>query len=306
MIDLLPYDPIWRSRFEEEARALRTAFGALARRIEHVGSTAVPGLVAKPIIDIQVSVESLASFAQFLSLMRGLGYAHLPDADPVFERNYPYFHKPVDWPHSHHVHLCEEGSLVELKHIAFRDRLRADVRSREQYAALKRKLAALHGGSTHEERQGYSDGKSEFVRSLLVVPSFLEEFSRWAAGRRDIIAAALVGSHARGTATQASDVDLVILCDTPEDLLAADWPKMFGEMESRGIEDYGALRSLRVHYRGGLEVEFGVAQPSWAALPLDPGTRAVLAAGACILHDPSGILREARRAALRQPAERMG
>jgi len=240
MIELVPYDPVWRSRFEEEARALRTAFGALARRIEHVGS------------------------------------------------------------------LCEDGGFRERKHIAFRDRLRTDAQARERYAAVKRKLAALHGGSTHEERQHYSDGKTEFVRSMLAIPAFLEEFSRWAAGRPEVVAAALVGSHARGTATTGSDVDLVILCEAPQDLLAADWPKTFGDVESRGIEDYGALRSLRVHYRGGPEVEFGVALPSWAALPLDPGTRAVLADGACILHDPSRILQAARRAALRQSAQRMG
>src|SRR6185437_11143668 len=290
MIELVPYDPIWRSRFEHEARALRTAFGALACRIEHVGSTAVPGLIAKPVIDIQVSVESLASFAPFLSVMSSLGYEHLPDADPVFERSYPYFHKPAEWPHSHHVHLCEDGSLAELKHIAFRDRLRADAQTRTTYASLKRELAGRHGSSTHEERQRYSDGKTEFIRSALAVPTFLEEFSRWTAGRPEILSAALVGSHSRGTATPDSDVDLVILCNMPQDLLAGDWQKRFGDVASLRIEDYGALKSLRVRYRGGLEVEFGFALPSWAKLPLDASTRAVLADGACILYDPSRVL----------------
>lgn len=167
MIRLDPYDPVWRSRFEEEAAALQNAFGALACRIEHVGSTAVPGLVAKPTIDIQVSVSSLASLAPFLSAMDGLGYTHLPDPDPVLERAYPYFHKPVEWPHSHHVHLCEAGSALERRHIAFRDRLRSDARAREEYAVLKQDLARIHRGATHEERQRYADAKSEFVRRLL-------------------------------------------------------------------------------------------------------------------------------------------
>jgi predicted nucleotidyltransferase len=196
------------------------------------------------------------------------------------------------------VHLCEDGSLLELKHVAFRDCLRTDAQMREQYAALKRHLAWLHGGITHEERQRYSDDKSEFVRSALAVPTFLEQFSRWAAGRPEITAAALIGSHSRGTATPSSDIDLVILCDTPEDLLVGEWPKTFGEVESRAIEDYGALRSLRVHYRGGLEVEFGFALPTWAVVPLDAGTRAVLADGSCILHDPKRVLQAARRLAL--------
>ena len=169
MISLEAYDPGWRERFEKEATALEAALGALARRIEHVGSTAVPGLIAKPIIDIQISVDSLASLAPFVPAMSGLGYAHLADPDPMFERSYPYFHKPMAWPHSHHVHLCEAGSELEWKHITFRDCLRASAQAREEYAALKLRLATLHGGATHEERQRYADGKSEFVRRVLEI-----------------------------------------------------------------------------------------------------------------------------------------
>lgn len=130
------------------------------------------------------------------------------------------------------------------------------------------------------------------------VSSFLEEFSKWAAGRPDVVAAALVGSQARSNATPSSDVDLVILCEAPDDMLAGDWPLMFGEVESRSIEDYGALRSLRVYYRGGIEVEFGVARPSWAKVPLDAGTQVVLANGARILHDPGQLLQVATCAAV--------
>lgn len=130
------------------------------------------------------------------------------------------------------------------------------------------------------------------------ISGLLEELTRWAAGRPDVVAAALVGSHARGTATPISDVDLVLLCEVPDDLLAGDWPSAFGDVESRSIEDYGALRSLRVHYRGGIEVEFGIARPSWATVPLDAGTRAVLADGVRILHDPDLLLERATRAAV--------
>jgi GrpB-like predicted nucleotidyltransferase (UPF0157 family) len=167
MIRLEDYDPDWPARFHEEAAALRAALGDLARRIEHVGSTAVRDLIAKPIIDIQVSVPSLASLATFLPAMGKLGYTHLPDPDPAFERAYPYFHKPTQWPHSHHVHLCEEGSELEWQHIAFRDCLRASAEMRDEYAAVKRGLAALHRGWTHEERMRYADGKSEFVGRVL-------------------------------------------------------------------------------------------------------------------------------------------
>jgi GrpB-like predicted nucleotidyltransferase (UPF0157 family) len=170
MIVLEAYDPAWPGRFEEEAAALKAALGELALRIEHVGSTSVPGLVAKPVIDIQVSVGSLASLKPFMPAMTQLGYTHLLDPDPAFERSYPYFHKPVEKPDTHHVHLCEAGGELEARHLAFRDRLRANASAREEYAALKRSLAATHRGATHDERLLYVGGKSEFIRRVLQGP----------------------------------------------------------------------------------------------------------------------------------------
>ena len=167
MIRLVAYDAGWPALFEAEAAAIRTAFDALACRIEHVGSTAVPGLEAKPVIDIQISVPSLASLDPYVPLMRALRYVHLADPDPEFERSYPYFHKPAQWPHSHHVHLCEAGSDMEWRHIAFRDHLRAHADARAGYAMLKRELAARYGGTTHDERQRYADAKSAFVERII-------------------------------------------------------------------------------------------------------------------------------------------
>ena len=167
MIRLVAYDPQWPSRYETEAAAIRAAFGNLARRIDHVGSTSVPGLEAKPVIDIQVSVASLETLEPFTPIMQARGYVHLRDPDPAFERVYPFFHKPHDWPHSHHVHLCESGSEWEWRHLAFRDHLRTHPTAREEYVALKRRLAALHGGANRGERQAYADAKSEFVQRIL-------------------------------------------------------------------------------------------------------------------------------------------
>jgi GrpB-like predicted nucleotidyltransferase (UPF0157 family) len=167
VIQVVSYDASWPRRFEEEAAAIGATFGPLARRIEHVGSTAVPGLDAKPVIDIQVSVPSLASLERFVPLMTSLGYVHLADPDPEFERRYPFFHKPAQWPHSHHVHLCEAESDMEWRHVAFRDYLRTHADAHIEYVALKRELAARHGGSTHEERQGYADAKTEFIERIL-------------------------------------------------------------------------------------------------------------------------------------------
>ncbi len=84
----------------------------------------------------------------------------------------------------------------------------------------------------------------------------------------------------------------------PDAMLEGDWPSLFGEVESRTVEDYGALRSVRVFYRKALEVEFGIAGPGWATAPLDAGTRAVLADGARVLYDPRQLLELARLAAV--------
>jgi GrpB-like predicted nucleotidyltransferase (UPF0157 family) len=78
MIKLLPYDPSWLSLFEAEAARLREAMGSLALRIDHVGSTAVPGLAAKPVIDIQISVASLAGMSLYSEALSQLGYSHVP------------------------------------------------------------------------------------------------------------------------------------------------------------------------------------------------------------------------------------
>jgi GrpB-like predicted nucleotidyltransferase (UPF0157 family) len=91
MIELVAYDPSWPQRFAIEARRLQEAFGARARRVEHVVSTAVPGLAAKPVIDIQISVDSLAPLAPLADVLAALGYTHVPDPDAAFERVYPFF-----------------------------------------------------------------------------------------------------------------------------------------------------------------------------------------------------------------------
>ncbi len=117
-----------------------------------------------------------------------------------------------------------------------------------------------------------------------LVNRFLVDFTRWAAGRRDIAAVALVGSHARGRATADSDVDLVILTSRADFYLRRrEWAETFGVVAKQEVEDYGRLTSLRVHYADGLEVEYGLTDEHWAAEPLDEGTRAVIADGMKVL-----------------------
>jgi len=165
MIAIREYDASWPSLFEEEACRLYAAFGSVAVRIEHVGSTSVPELAAKPVIDIQVSVASLLPHGCYVNTMAALGYRHVALAD--FDFVYPFFHKPPEWPSTHHVHLCEAGGEQEWKHLAFRNHLRAHPEAARQYEALKRELAKVHSGSTPQSMEAYSLGKSEFVANVL-------------------------------------------------------------------------------------------------------------------------------------------
>ena len=129
------------------------------------------------------------------------------------------------------------------------------------------------------------------------IEGLITEATSWAESRQDIVGLALVGSHARGTDRPESDVDLIILCHAPESLIESDWPARFGDVASFAIEHYGAVTSRRVFYTSGLEVEFGIASPAWAEIPLDPGTRHVLASGCRLLHDPDNLFRMALQAA---------
>ena len=120
---------------------------------------------------------------------------------------------------------------------------------------------------------------------------FLKDFSEWASQRPDIQAVALVGSYARGTARPDSDVDLVIICGAPASYLSnQSWAQRFGPIDREQVEDYGKLSSLRVWYCNGLEVEYGLTDEGWAALPLDEGTRTVIVGGISLLFERGNIL----------------
>ena len=119
------------------------------------------------------------------------------------------------------------------------------------------------------------------------VARFLDRFTEWAIAQPPIEAAALVGSHARGTATADSDLDLVILVQEPEQFLKErTWVRTFGEPLIETLEDYGLLKSIRVRY-SDLEVEFGIACVEW---PLDIGSRQVINDGMQVLFERRPVL----------------
>jgi GrpB-like predicted nucleotidyltransferase (UPF0157 family) len=163
-IAIVPYDPEWPREFARERDRIHAALGDLAGRIDHNGSTSVPGLAAKPVIDIQISVASLRPLAPYVRALATLGYHHLPHADDDFA---PFFHKPAAWPHTHHVHLVEAGGREERRTLAFRDWLRAHADDAREYEALKRRLAAGTDGTGFASQQAYADAKSEFIERVI-------------------------------------------------------------------------------------------------------------------------------------------
>lgn len=159
-VRLVPYDPEWPARFERERAALQSAIGPLAiGGIHHVGSTAVEGLDAKPVIDILVGVESLdASRACFRPLAE-LGYLYAPYRSEEMH----WFCKPSPAHRTHHLHLVPEGSARFRDELAFRDRLRASPQAAREYAELKHRLASRF----EADREAYTDAKADFIRATL-------------------------------------------------------------------------------------------------------------------------------------------
>ena len=135
-------------------------------RIDHNGSTAVPGLGAKPIIDIQVSVAALQLIAAYGDRLQALGYVHVPDPDDSF---CPFFHRPSHWPHTHHVHVVERGGAEERRTLAFRDYLRDHAATARQYEHLKAGLARALGATDRESREAYAREKSDFIDRIVTL-----------------------------------------------------------------------------------------------------------------------------------------
>lgn len=159
---IVEYDPSWPHRFDEASAALAAALGYRAVRIEHIGSTAVPGLAAKPIIDIQVEVDTLLD-ADLVPAIEGLGYEYVPDHEAEFPRRRYFRRTGDDGRRTHQVHVVEHADRAWCdRHIAFRDWLRSHDDDRDRYAALKRRLADEFGTN----RAGYTDAKTAFVHQI--------------------------------------------------------------------------------------------------------------------------------------------
>ncbi len=128
------------------------------------------------------------------------------------------------------------------------------------------------------------------------ITAFLDEIAMWAAAQPDVVGVALVGSHAHGVATQESDVDVMILTTNIEKYFQSEaWASLFGQVEKADVEHWGVVETLRCFYKGGLELEFNFASPSWAGVPVDAGTRRVVSDGMRILLDSQSVLETLQR-----------
>lgn len=161
-IEVVPYDQRWEEFFADAERELQVALAPFVVEIEHIGSTAVPGLAAKPVIDIQVGVRTLDDSVEIVSAVESIGYEYVPE----FEDELPdrrYFRRWVDGRRSHQVHLIERSNTEWWdRHVRFRDWLRAHDEDRDRYAELKMNLAAVH----RDDRRAYTDAKSDFIRAI--------------------------------------------------------------------------------------------------------------------------------------------
>ncbi len=159
------YDPHWAAMYAEESARIQNAIGEWLSGIEHVGSTSVPGLAAKPVVDIMPGLRSLGDSPHIVGPLQKLGYQYFPEHEDVMpERR--YFSLPAGDEHRgrrhFHIHAVETTSAFWRRHLAIRDHLRAHPDVAGEYAALKRRLAAEYGS----DREGYTEAKSEFIKRI--------------------------------------------------------------------------------------------------------------------------------------------
>lgn len=155
------YDPRWPGLFAEEAKRLRQAIGGALVAVEHVGSTSIPGLSAKPVIDILVGVRVLGEGEKAVPALDALGYEYRGEngiPGRLFLRK-----GLVEYRRTHHLHMVGMGHEQWASMLSFRDYLRAHPDEAGRYEALKRDLASQFRG----DRRAYTDGKAEFVEAVL-------------------------------------------------------------------------------------------------------------------------------------------
>lgn len=161
---ITPYSPDWPTHFLAIREELLSAFAPMVITIEHIGSTSVPGLAAKPVIDVLLGARSLGDIESKIKPLSEIGYSYVPK----YEREIPmrrYFVKSSAASLRVHLHAVELHSRIWQDHLAFRDRLRADANLCAQYQALKLRLAEEFA----DDKSAYTAAKSPFIQAVLAV-----------------------------------------------------------------------------------------------------------------------------------------
>ena len=159
---IVDYDPCWPDLFVQEAEKLRVVLGAeQVTAIEHFGSTAVPGLAAKPIIDLLIGARSLDEARRAVPALAELGYAFWHD-NPDTDRLFFVKGLPPNGPRTHHLHIVEPDNTL-WERLLFRDYLRTHPEEAQRYSALKCELAARFP----TDREGYTQAKTDYIQQVM-------------------------------------------------------------------------------------------------------------------------------------------
>jgi GrpB-like predicted nucleotidyltransferase (UPF0157 family) len=159
-VEVVPHDPRWRDAFEAEAKQVAAALGENVVAIHHIGSTAIPNIYAKPVVDLLVEVRDITKIDGRSSAMESLGYEVMGEFGIPGRR---YFRKDnQEGTRTHQIHAFEAGSAEAERHLAFRDYIIAHPGDAQSYSELKRKLAEEYPQSIDE----YMDGKDGFIKEM--------------------------------------------------------------------------------------------------------------------------------------------
>lgn len=160
-VKLLPHNPKWSGLFEKEQKILSQALAGLIIDIQHIGSTSIPGIPAKPIIDIDIGIKSMKNSKNFIKIFEDLGYEYRPNFGGL--KTQLLFVKGPEAKRTHYIHLMKYNGSIWKKDLAFRDYLRKNKEKAGKYANLKKELASKFA----DDRANYTAHKASFIRKAI-------------------------------------------------------------------------------------------------------------------------------------------
>ena len=174
---VVPYDERWPAEFQKVGRSIRAVLGPLALRIDHIGSTAIPGLAAKPIVDVQVSLRSFDEMEAIVLALRSIGFTFRPENPDKTQR---YF-RELPGNRRTHIHVRRSGSFQEVFSLLFRDYLREHPEDARAYEENKHGLSLVH----QDNRLNYVDGKGPLIWQIIMRAKRWSQQTDWHPGPSD-------------------------------------------------------------------------------------------------------------------------